>query len=178
MPRAAVVLFAGLIAASTADAADHGVYLGAAVSHAAVDVDYHNASSAVKFDGSNTKYKIIAGIRARDWLAFELNYVDFGSVDNTQTEYKLDGYDVFAVGLFQAAIVDLYAKAGGIRWNSSLRSVTNAIGNADDSGFDLAYGGGAQVRFGSFGIRAEYERFDVNQSNTDMISVGATWTFL
>ena len=47
-----------------------------------------------------------------------------------------------------------------------------------DSGWDLAYGVGAQYRFDKAGIRAEYERYDVsNYDKVDLISLGFTYSF-
>ena len=41
---------------------------------------------------------------------------------------------------------------------------------------DLAYGAGAQARFGSVGIRAEYERINASPGSPDLFSLGVTWT--
>jgi hypothetical protein len=37
---------------------------------------------------------------------------------------------------------------------------------------------GAQFRVWSLSLRAEYEVFDIEDVDVDMISVGVTWTFL
>jgi len=177
---AAVIL--GSAAFSTAHAADKGVYLGAAISQASVDVDLHNGNVQIPVDGDDTKFKIIGGIRPLNWLAFEVNYVDFGSIatpSNTPAaargEFKLKGFDAFAVGLFEIVVVDIYAKAGLIRWDQKA-SIANV--RFDDSGSDMAYGGGVQLHFGSLGVRAEYEKFNIENTKTSLISVGVTWTFL
>jgi len=183
MIRTSVVMSVGLMFASlsgVATAADNGVYLGAGISQASVDVNLRSGTTRIPLDGNNTKFKIIAGVRPIDWLAFEVNYVDFGSIDqtvgNTRGEFKLKGLDAFAVGLLEVVLVDLYAKAGFVRWDQTA-SIAN-VRVASDTGYDLVYGGGAQLHFGSFGVRAEYEKFNIESTNASMISVGVTWTFL
>jgi hypothetical protein len=175
MLRIIAVLSSGLLISSVAQAADNGIYLGAGVSQAKVDYDVNN----FKFDGSDTKYKIIVGVRPLDWLAFEANYVDFGVTETSVAKLDLKGVDAFAVGLFEIGLVDLYAKAGLIRWNQSIDFAS--LGNLDtsDTGTDAAYGAGIQVRLGSLSLRGEYERFAIGDgTNADLITLGLTWTFL
>ena len=185
MVRAVALLSIGIAAAaalSPAHAADNGVYLGAAISQASVEVDLRNTSTLVRVDDDNTKFKIIAGIRPLDWLAFEVNYVDFGSIEGTSGttggEYKLKGVDAFAVGLFEVGLVDIYGKAGVVRWDQEASISNINLPAFDDDGFDLAYGAGLQVHFGSIGARLEYEKFDIGDADASLISLGVTWTFL
>jgi Outer membrane protein beta-barrel domain len=181
MLRVIVVLISGLLFFSAALAADNGIYLGVGVSQSSVDVDYGSGAGAIALDGEDTKYKVIVGVRPLDWLAFEANYVDFGSIETppgvaTPGEFKLTGFDAFAIGLFEIGLVDFYAKAGVIAWDQNA-SIANVPG--DDTGYDAAYGAGIQVHFGSLSVRAEYEDFDIeNTSSTSLITVGITWTFL
>ena len=51
--------------------------------------------------------------------------------------------------------------------------------SSDYPGTDLAYGVGVQFRLLSLGIRAEYERFDIDDvDDANMLSIGVTYTFL
>lgn len=180
MLRVLAISLALSLAAATASAADHGIYLGAAVSQSKVDFD-NNAS---RFNGNDTKFKVIAGVRALNWLAAEVNYVDFGTVTGpvtpaTNGEYRLKGFDGFAVGLWEIGLVDFYAKGGVVRFDRSIRINNINIPNSDDTGFEPAYGGGIQVHVGSLSVRGEYEKFDIgSDTKVDLISVGVTWTFL
>jgi hypothetical protein len=175
MLRTIGILFFGLLVSPFALAADNGIYLGAAVSQSRVDFDVNN----INFDGDATKYKLIAGIRPLDWLAFEVNYVDFGVVDTPSVKQELKGVDAFAVGLLEVAVVDLYAKVGLIRWDQNLNFANVASADQSDSGTDLAYGAGVQVHLGSLSFRGEYEKFDIGDSTSaELISLGVTWTFL
>jgi hypothetical protein len=48
----------------------------------------------------------------------------------------------------------------------------------DDTGTELAFGGGIQAHIGSLSVRAEFEKFEIaDDTDVDMISLGFTWTF-
>lgn len=171
MFRVFALTIAGLLASGTALAADNGVYLGAGISQASVDFNGG-------FDDDSTGFKVIAGVRPLDWLAFEVNYVDFGKLEPAPlVEFNAKGIDAFAVGLLEVGLVDFFAKVGVIRWDADIRS---PLVNADESGNELAYGAGIGVHFGSIGVRAEYEKFEVDDFDADLdfISLSLTWTFL
>lgn len=162
------------LASLPAVGADNGIYLGASVGQSGLQVDDFN------FDADATGYKVIAGWRFLDWLAVEGNYVDFGSGDDTvagnRIETEADGVSLSAVGFLPVGPVDLFARVGAIDWSADLSSP--GFGRASDDGTDLTYGIGAQFRVWSLSLRAEYEMFDVEGADLDMISVGVTWTFL
>lgn len=155
-------------------AADNGIYLGASVGQSGVEIDDFD------YDASATGYKIIAGWRFLDWLAVEGNYVDFGSGDDrvagTRIETEADGISLSAVGFLPVGPVDVFARVGAVDWSADISS--SGIGSEGDDGTDLTYGVGAQFRVWSLSIRAEYEMFDIDDADVDMISVGVTWTFL
>ena len=172
-------IIAGLVASLAfaslpAAAADNGIYLGASVGQSGLEIDDFD------YDASATGYKIIAGWRFLDWLAVEGNYVDFGSGDDrvagTKIETEADGISLSAVGFLPVGPVDLFARVGAIDWSADLSSP--GIGRGSDDGTDLTYGIGAQFRVWSLSVRAEYEMFDIEDADLDMISLGVTWTFL
>ena len=163
------------LSAVPAFAADNGVYLGAAVSQSKIDYD----AGTSRFDGDDTKFKIIAGVRPLDWLAIEVNYVDFGKIEDSVAQQSLKGLDAYVVGLFEIGLVDFYAKAGVVRWDQDIDFRNVALSDQSDTGYDPAYGGGIQFHFGSFSVRGEYERFAIgDNTDVDLISLGVTWTFL
>ena len=172
-------ILAGLASAAAlislpAAAADNGIYLGASIGQSGLEID------ELGYDASATGYKIIAGWRFLDWLAVEGNYVDFGSgadrISGTKIETDADGLSLSAVGFLPVGPVDLFARVGAIDWSADLSSP--GFPNASDDGTDWTYGVGAQFRVWSLSIRAEYEMFDIDDADVDMISVGVTWTFL
>jgi hypothetical protein len=164
-------------------AADNGFYLGGAASD--VSSDYavaFSAGDAADDDG----FKLIGGIRPLDWLAIEANYVDLGTARvplnvacvttpcASQLSIDARAVSVSAVGLFTLPLVDLYARIGMSRWETERRIAFSQ----KDEGTDPTYGAGVQLRFGSFALRVEYERFDFGGDDADLRSVGFTYTFL
>jgi len=155
-------------------AADNGIYLGASVGQSGIEIDDFG------YDADSTGYKLIAGWRFIDWLAVEANYLDFGSGDDTvfgdKIETEADGISLSAVGFLPVGPVDLFARVGAVDWSADISSP--GLDNGSDDGTDFTYGVGAQFRVWSLSFRAEYEMFDIEDADIDMISVGVTWTFL
>jgi hypothetical protein len=172
---AMILLFA---ASGQALAADNGIYMGGSVGQSKFKIDNLDGVSAADFDGDDTAFKVIGGIRPLDWIGFEAAYVDFGHPDDTvlgeRVSAKASGISGFAVGFIDIGPFDIFGKLGAINWDSSFSG-----GGLDSSGTDFAYGVGAQFRLLSLSIRAEYEAFDLSDiDDLNMISVGVTWTFL
>jgi hypothetical protein len=165
----ALLLLAGL----PTGAVDNGIYLGGSVGLSSVQDD------GIDYDADSTGFKLIAGWRFLDWLAVEGNYVDFGSSDDRvlgeRVEADIDGVSLSALGFLPIGPVDLFARVGAINWNGDVTSPT--LGRGSDDGTDLTYGVGAQFRVWSLSIRAEYEVFDIDDVDLDMVSLGVTWTF-
>jgi hypothetical protein len=163
--------------------ADNGFYIGAAVGQAGVKADELDPSLPGEvFNGDDTGFKAIVGFRPLEWLAIEANYVDLGTASDNIAGLPLNvdvtGIDAFGVVFLPLPVVDIFLKAGVISWDSEA-SVSGFGQVSDDDGTDLAYGVGAGFGFGSFGIRLEYERFEIEDADTvDMISLGLTYTFL
>lgn len=176
--RKAILL--GLMAlgfGSAATAADNGIYVGLSVGQANVELTEEVIDETLRFDGDDTGFKVIAGIRPLDWLAIEANYVNFGKAKDSGLEIDADGISAFAVGFLPVGPVDLFAKGGLVSWDSEIG--TRGITLSRDDGTDLAYGVGAQFRLGSLSLRAEYEVFDIDDvDDVNMFSIGVTWTFL
>lgn len=176
--RKSILLSAALLAASAlpVHAADNGIYVGAAIGQANLKVDNIDGFDEFDFDGDDTAYKLIAGIRPLDWLAVEASYVNFGEPDDNIAGFDVeadgDGISAFAVGFLPVGPVDVFGKVGLLTWDSK-------IAGFDQDGTDFAYGAGVQFRVLGLGIRAEYERFDVEDVDTlDLLSIGVTYTFL
>lgn len=168
----------GLMAAAPqAQAADNGFYLGAGVTKTEFD-----SSDVDEFKLDDSSFKAIAGFRPLDWLAVELNYVDLGSESEDLgggASAKLDADAVTGSVLLikEFQIVDIYARAGLAHWKVK----ASLAGESDsESGDEFTYGAGVGLHFGSVGVRAEYERFEINDLDSDVstISLSVTYTFL
>lgn len=173
----AVSALGALMASLAASAADNGIYLGAGIGRSDIEVD-SDAVSGIGFNGDDTAWKLIAGIRPLDWLAVEASYVDLGKPKDDGIKIDADAFTAFAVGLLPVGPVDVFAKAGLINYDAK-GSVSNVGEVVDDDGTEFAYGGGVQFRLLSLSIRGEYEKFDVKDlDDVNMISISVTYTFL
>jgi OmpA-OmpF porin, OOP family len=148
-------------------------YAGAGVGQSNADV------SAPDFDEKDFGWKVFVGLRAVSYLGAELNYIDFGkpSGGGSELKYKgLAGYGLFYIPL-PVPVLDVYVKAGVARVDLD---VSNTSFSTDDTKF--AFGGGVQLKFGSFAIRGEYEQYkvDVNglKAKPTLLSLGFSKSFL
>lgn len=183
----AVLLAASLQVPGVALSADNGFYLGAASSEVSSDYDESVGSSSAGPEDDDNGFKVIAGFRPLDAFAIEANYADLGETRvplslvcitaPCPTEAAIDSQalSVSAVGLLALPLVDLFARVGVTRWESERQILSSA---QKEEGTDPTYGAGAQVRVGSFALRFEYERFDLDDDSVDLVSLGFTYTFL
>ena len=159
---------------ATANAADNGVYLGASLGRANVDIE----QGLLEIDDDDTGFKIIAGVRPLDWLAVEANYVDFGEARQGIASADNDAFSAFGVLFLSFGPADVFGKIGLVKSDVSVR-VGNLGEVFEEDGTDPAYGVGVQFRLLSLSVRAEYEIYDVdNVDDLNLFSIGVTYTFL
>lgn len=157
--------------AMTTAQAETGLYFGGSLGNASFDGTA--PGTAVSIDDDDNAYKLYGGFRLFSLLAIEGGYVNFGEMSSAAGKVELEGWDVFGVVNLPLGPVNLFAKAGGIAWESDFSGALAV----DESDFDLAYGVGAAFRMGMFGIRAEYEIFETGHDDTEMFSIGAEINF-
>ena len=157
--------------APQAAAADNGFYLGAGITKSELDVGF--ASDSL----DDSSFKIIAGYRPLDWLAVEANYIDVGSESDGGTSLGSEAITVSGLLIAEVGVVDLYARLGMANWQLDPSDQGFSV---SDSGWDPTYGVGIGFHFGSFGVRAEYEAFEVSDYEFDVntVSLSFTYTFL
>lgn len=172
--RKAILATALLMASSAGMAADNGIYLGASLGKANIDIDQGFA----RVDSDDTGFKFTAGIRPLDWFAIEASYVNFGEPEQGVLAANADGISAFGVFFLPVGPVDLFAKGGLISFDSSIE--VDGLGDIyREDGTDLAYGVGVQLRLLSLSVRAEYEKFDIDDAkDVNMLSLGVFYTFL
>ena len=158
--------------APQAAAADNGFYLGAGITKSEFDVG--SASDSL----DDNSYKIIAGFRPFNWLAVEGNFIDLGGEsDGFGTSLDAQAFTVSGLLIAEFAVIDLYARLGMANWK--LDAEFNNL-NASDDGWEPTYGVGIGAHFGSIGVRAEYESFQVGDYDFDVntVSLSFIYTFL
>lgn len=156
--------------------ADSGFFLGGAYGDASFDAD-----TGANFDQDSAPYKIMAGyifdMPVFD-IAIEAAYNDFGSQEGDILQVPVDvdatGLSAFVVGGVDFGMFGIFAKAGLVSWDADLTS--GALSDSED-GTDPAYGVGARLMFSSLEARLEYEVFDFDDVDLDMVSLGLIWRF-
>ena len=170
---------------SCASAADSGFYLGAGAGQAQIKDDTANPNGAgtINFDARETSYKAFGGYRLKAIpildFAGEAGYHYLGKPSRTvlgqNVEYKAQGASAAGLVIFPLGPVDFFGKAGAF-----YSSIDKNIGGTTSSktGTSPMYGAGIGFRLGMFGIRAEYEYFDVSGVNRlQMYSVSGVIQF-
>jgi len=137
-------------------------------------------SGNFSFDSSESGWKVFGGFNFLKFVGVEASYRDQGSFSESDalTTIKADikSYDIAARGILPlGSLVELFAKAGYANLNSDGyidQGLTSA--SFDESDWELMYGVGVGLNFGKFGVRAEYETYDVD---TDLNSVSLSGLF-
>ena len=155
-----------------------GVYIGGGVGSAKID-DSPNNPAGVTFSETDTAWKVFGGYRF-DWLPIvslsgEVGYRDLGKPNTAGAEYKLTGFDYSALAGLGLGPVELFARAGGMKYDLDKTisgTKTSFDGNAP------MYGVGARFSLFGVGVRAEYEKIDVDKlDKAEMISVSLFYQF-
>jgi opacity protein-like surface antigen len=155
------------------------------------------------YNGYETAWKVMAGIRPIPPLGAEIEYIDFGNPNNGNGYYNYNYYygqsdhptagAAFAVGYLPIPVpfLDVYGKAGVARLHSEVSGyeTPNCTPNAvcpangafyrnDQWNTDFAWGAGVQAKFyPGLAVRAEYERISQTGGDPAAVTVGVTWTF-
>lgn len=177
-----------LILAAGPASAKNGFYVGGSFGQTTLKIDNLSLDlNEFDYKADSTSYKIILGYRFMGFLAVEGSYLDFGQLKDSYDGEggpvgigtDLKGFDAFAMGMLPLGIADLFAKVGLVSWDADIRTAIGSIVEFDtESGTDLVFGIGAQLRFKGLAVRAELEYFDISEADSVyLISVGATYTF-
>jgi hypothetical protein len=176
-----------------------GLYVGGAVGQAQVvaGASYPTIANPNpgEFKENHSAFKVMVGIRPISLIGAEVDYIDFGHPSGDIFSYpanaSLKGAAAFGNLYLPVPVIVLYLKAGVARLQSNLSGFYPVGDNICVSGepcgtalFQLnrtntsgAGGVGAQYKFGSWAVRAEYERFNAAGGNPSLLSAGITWTF-
>lgn len=165
--RFAKVISAMVLMSSSALAMadDRGLYIGGGVTRGEIDES--------RFDDKDDSYKLYAGYRLNNYLAFEGAVVDFG--DMSDRDKHFDGQSVQAnvrLGFPIGQRIRLYGTAGVHAWHGD----DDVAGKSDD--MDALYGYGAEMDvLGGLGVRLEQETLKVGDIDLDQTSLSAYWRF-
>lgn len=189
-----------LVASPAMAAEDSGFYIGAGFGEMAVEVnDIYDLGE--KFDDSGTAWKVLGGYKFMKYLGVELEYIDAGDAEDSyryeegkyfaeaDVTIGVSGFNASAVGILPLGEkFNVFGKLGFIMWDadSELDGDTNLPEfegfdldeRGTDDGTDLSWGIGAGFDFTeNFGVRLEYQSFEVSDTDLALLSGSVLWMF-
>lgn len=175
---AALWLFALGIAPAAAQ--DTGFYVGAGVGQATTDLCDDLGIGGVNCDDTDTGMKIFGGYKFNPNFGIEAGLVDLGEVSITgpggTATIEVDGFQFAAVGVYPInPKFSMFGKLGLYMWDASF----SAPGFSEsDDGTDLTFGVGVAWNFmRNLSLRGEWERFDLDDVDADLLSASIVFTF-
>jgi OOP family OmpA-OmpF porin len=192
MKKSALCLMVLIVAATVpASASDTGFYLGAGFGRSSIDILEFYPSLGDSLDQENSAYKVYGGYRFLKFLAVEAGYTDLGSPQGMErnvpehperAEVSVNGLDAFVVGILPVSqVVDIYAKAGLMSWDTDITSIQDGevIFSESTSGTDTAFGIGIGIWVGkNVTLRGEGEWFTIGDYSTvALYTFNVTYTF-
>ncbi len=146
-----------------ASAAEPGWYFGAGIGNSDPDVSLLDDDTGTKF---------FAGYNYDGTWALEGGFVDLGDfdIDTLPGSVEVDGFQFAGVGNLPVGTASLFGKAGLYWWDGEARAFGAPIG--DDDGIDVMWGFGVAFEISdNWRVRGEWERFDIDGDDIDMLSV-------
>lgn len=180
---ARAVLLAALALPVTATA-DSGFYIGVSAGGATLEADTGDIAIPglpSSIDEDDTATEIFAGYKfdlpVID-IGIEAGYVDFGEpeIDLLGETLFVDttGINVWGIAALNVGLFDIYGKLGYLAWDVDARFIDESI---TEDGSDLGYGLGAEFEIGPVLIRGELERYDLDDTDITMLSLGVAYQF-
>ena len=193
---AMALALAGTAIHARAQAQEPPHWIGAAIGAASLGDDRCNPELGFIRDDSicedrDTGYKVYAGRRLNDYLAAELVVARLGEASFETSQFirgvglvdaMLDGSHNVSLGGTAMTVIpmkrlDAFLKFGPHWWSRDV-AFRREESDVNTTGFDLVWGVGVRIRVGSrFSVRAEVERFVIDDYDLNFMSVGAAWRF-
>ena len=176
-PTLAVLLALAPLAAL----ADAGFYVSGSVGSASLSEDF----DGFNVDSDSTAFRLIAGWQFNDHFSLEGGYQSFGAFDQT---FDVDGQTVdisvdadgFALGATGSLPLSdrfaLFGRAGAFFWagNAEINNVSQA--RPEDTNLYLGTGASFALA-GRLKLIADWTRFNLEDTESDVISLGLTYRF-
>jgi len=185
---ASALALSGLLAATQAAAQ---AFVGGSIGQSDISDDITagliDANQAV--DGKGTAFKIFGGYMFNQHFGVEGAYVSLGDVSYsgsfqgaavTGGKVEVSGFNVAALGSYPVTEqFSVFGKIGLFIWDAEANDTTGGVpfsGKTD--GTDISVGVGVGYDFTrNLGVRAEWERFKLDDADANLISVGLVWKF-
>jgi OmpA-OmpF porin, OOP family len=123
-------------------------------------------------DEDDTGFRFSGGYQFNRNFAAELGYVTLFDKSIFGANVEVDGFELVAVGKMPLANnFSVYGKLGFLMWDAK-------VAGFSDDGTDLTFGLGLQYDVSrNLGIRGQWQRYDVDDADADMFSVGLVYRF-
>ncbi len=180
---------AALLCVSFSANADGGFYVGGSLGGATIEADFDTVDFPelpASIDEDDTAFKLFVGYKLDlpviD-LGIEGGYVDLGEPEididtifgTQQIGLETTGLNVWGTAGLEVGPLDVFAKLGFISWD--VEAGIDGFDSVSDDGSDTGYGLGASFELGSIQIRGEYEVYDIEDADIEMLSVGIAFRF-
>lgn len=158
-----------------------GFYAGGSIGQTSVDVcDDLNGLGLTSCDDKDTGFKLFGGYNFNQNFGVEIGFVDLGEITATgpggTARLESDGFQAVAVGIIPInPQFGVFGKLGLFMWDVT---ASGPGGSLSDDGTDIMFGAGVAWRFTpQLSLRGEWERFDFDGDDVDMLSVGLQFNF-
>jgi OmpA-OmpF porin, OOP family len=140
-------------------------------------------------DGKDTAFKVFGGYMFNRHFGVEGAYVnlgeasysgDFFGLPVTGGKVEVSGFNVAALGSYPITEqFSVFGKIGLFIWESEASDTTGGLPFSNQAdGTDISFGLGVGYSFTrNLGLRAEWERFKLDDVDADLISLGVVWRF-
>ena len=176
-----LLLVAGIGALSLASAnaaADSGVYVGAGVGAATLSNDLDRVTA----DDDADTWRVVAGLQLGEHLSLDAGYHDFGElavrdIFGQGSRFALDGWTFGGtLSLPVSANLTLFGRGGVFVWDAVIDA--NGIRNSLNDDSDPYYGAGGKFALTrQFSIVGDWSRFEFDDADADVFSVGFEYRF-
>ena len=180
---------AALMLVSFSAHADSGFYFGGSVGGATIEAEFDTADFPelpASLDEDDTAFKVFLGYKL-DLPVIDLG-VEGGYVNLGEPEIQIDtiigsqeiglettGLNIWGTAGTEVGPLDVYGKLGFISWD--VEAGIDGFDTVSDDGSDMGYGLGVSFGLGSISIRGEYEVYDIDDADIEMLSVGIAFRF-
>jgi OOP family OmpA-OmpF porin len=170
--------------------ADQGWYVGGSIGQS--DIDESVAEGLItsgSVDGEDTGWKLFGDYMFNRNFGVEAGYVDLGKATYsgdffgspvTGGRVEVTGFNVAAIGAFPVTnAFSIFGKLGFFSWEAEASDTTGGVPfSAKEDGNDVFFGAGISYSFTrSLSVRGEWERFQVDDVDADLLSIGVVYRF-
>lgn len=190
MRNAVLVLVLVIAAVLPASADDNGFFVGLGLGFPTFDPeDFNDDLGDLRFEEDSFGLKFFGGYRFGKYLAAEVSYNDFGSVErheesqireHQRVDVGINSIDASVMGIVPLGTkACFFGKAGFASWNTDITVIVDdLIQDLSTDGTDVIFGLGVDFIFKKVGLRMEYDFLDIaDTGGAGMFTGSLTYRF-